>query len=286
MSESDPLTEAFSACEALARDMDKDRWLASLFIPERHRRDVLALVAFNAEIASVRDKVSSPLPGEVRLQWWRDAIQGAGHGAVTAHPVAAALLDTVARCRLPQTALIAMTEARIHDLYDDLFADLTALEAYCGETAGALFQLCALVLADMADPATGTLSGHAGCAYAMTGHLRAFASLAARGQVMVPQSVLADFGVTREAIIAGREEAGLRPMLAQMRGLARGHLDAVRRLIGAAPPEVRSAFLPLALCDGALRALDRAAPFASDPAPAQWRRQWALWRASRNPARL
>lgn len=277
----DPLEAAYATCDALVRDGDKDRWLACLFVPEPYRRHLMALCAFNVEIASVRERVSSPLPGEVRLQWWRDAVAKQGHGDVLANPVAAALLDTLDRCRLPPQALVTMTEARIHDLYDDLFPDVTALEAYCGETAGALLQLSALVLADGANPDTGTLAGHAGCAYAITGHLCSFALLASRGQVMIPQTILDSFGVTREAIVAGREETNLRPLLADMRRTARHHLEASRRLSGGIAPPVRAAFLPLALCEGALNALERSAPFQSHSGPSQWRRQWTLWRASR-----
>src|ERR671926_643162 len=96
--------DAYAHCADLVRDADKDRFLAALFAPEPARRGLLALYAFNVEVSRVRDRVSEPLPGEIRLQWWRDAISAReggldgghpGRGAAAdaaAHPVAAALL--------------------------------------------------------------------------------------------------------------------------------------------------------------------------------------------------
>ena len=95
-------SDDFAWCEALVRREDPDRWLASLFIPEAARRHVLALYAFNLEVARVREVVSEPMLGEIRLQWQRDALEKPDDGDVRANPVAAALLDAVARFDLPK----------------------------------------------------------------------------------------------------------------------------------------------------------------------------------------
>ena len=107
-----------------------------------------ALYAFSLEIARVRDSVSEALPGEIRLQWWRDALQGEARGDVMANPVAAALDDTVVRFRLPRQALVNLIDARVGDLYDDPIPTLNDLEGYCGETSSTLIRLASLILAD------------------------------------------------------------------------------------------------------------------------------------------
>jgi len=61
-------------CDALVRSADKDRWLTALFVPEERRPLIHALYAFNAELARIRDQVSQPMLGEIRLQWWEDAV--------------------------------------------------------------------------------------------------------------------------------------------------------------------------------------------------------------------
>ena len=70
------MPENFSYCERLVREEDRDRFLATLFAPARVRPALFALYAFDIEIAHVAARVSEPLAGEVRLQWWRDVVTG------------------------------------------------------------------------------------------------------------------------------------------------------------------------------------------------------------------
>src|SRR3954463_3398471 len=113
------MSDPFPHCEALVREADKDRFLATLFAPAKYRRPLFALYAFNLEIARVRELAREPMPGEIRLQWWRDVFSAAGGGDVRAHPVAAALTDTIVRHRLPLPVFTELIEARAFDLYDD-----------------------------------------------------------------------------------------------------------------------------------------------------------------------
>jgi len=92
------MQDNFAHCENLLREGDKDRFLATLFAPADKRGPLFALYAFNHEVARVRETVREPLAGEVRLQWWRDAVASGG-GEARAHPVAAALIDSIERFR-------------------------------------------------------------------------------------------------------------------------------------------------------------------------------------------
>ena len=75
--ETDRLAEAYAHVDEMVRRLDKDRYLAALWAPQDKRPHLLALYAFSAEIARIRDVVSDPLPGEVRARWWADVITGA-----------------------------------------------------------------------------------------------------------------------------------------------------------------------------------------------------------------
>ena len=88
-------------CAEFVRTHDFARYASALFVPAQARRALLALYAFNAEICRVHTQVSQPLPGEIRLQWWRDMLAGDGHGGVEGNPVAAELLQAVRSYRLP-----------------------------------------------------------------------------------------------------------------------------------------------------------------------------------------
>ena len=126
---------ASTHCETLVREGDPDRYFAALFAPADKRPHLFALYAFNHEIARVRETVSEALPGEIRLQWWRDTLQGEARGDVRANPIAAALDDAIVQFRLPRQALVDLIDARIFDLYDDPMPTLNDLEGYCGETS-------------------------------------------------------------------------------------------------------------------------------------------------------
>ena len=219
-----------------------------------------------------------PMAGEVRLQWWHDAIERPGSGDARANPVAAALLDTVVRFRLPIATLIALIEARRFDLYNDPMGTWAELEAYCERTSGALFALAARVLDARFDDAAAA-SRHAGIAVALTGLLRALPLHASRGQLYLPLDLLDRHGARPADILAGRPTAALAAALAELRQTARTHLEAYATI--AVPSGLAPAFLSVTLTELYLTRLDRQRnPFRPLEVP-QWRRQWRLWRAAR-----
>lgn len=241
----------------LVRGQDRDRYLSALYAPDDRRGALLALFAFNAEIASIRDRVSEPMPGEIRLQWWRDVIASGDPQAGAGHPVAEALLAAIGTYRLPQAAFDNYLEARIFDLYDDPMPSRTDLEGYCGETASALIQLAALVLDAPEAASHAELAGHAGCAQAITGLLQLLPMHRVRGQCYVPRDILAAAGMTPEEFVAdgGSQRSAL--VVQAMIALAREHHGAFARQAGAMPASLRPAFLPLALTGAYLDRLER-----------------------------
>lgn len=140
-----------SGLDDLVRRMDNDRWLASRFVSDiAARTDVVALVAFNYELARVAGGVTSALMGEIRLTWWREAMEELAAGkAPRKHPA----VEALAACGVDPTALAAMAEARLADLEEAPFADEAAVLSYLDATAGALAGLTARRLDASADPA-------------------------------------------------------------------------------------------------------------------------------------
>ena len=280
------MADSFDHCEELVRAGDKDRFLATLFAPHKYRRALYALYAFNLEVTRTRELAREPMPGEFRLQWWRDALGGAGPGEVEAHPVAASLRDVVVRYRLPPRMLVDLIDARSFDLYDEPMASLSYLERYAAQTSSALLELAARILGDGRDLGTSDLTRHAGIAYAITGLLRALPIHAARGQLYLPADLMQRHGAQSIDVLAGRATNELRAVLAELRLVARHHLGAARGLLNDMAPQVASALLPVALVRPALDRMERRSyqPFGPSELP-QWRRQWALWRAARSGLR-
>lgn len=263
----------------VVRTADRDRYVATLYAPEDKRADMLALHAFNAEMAAVRDRVRQPLPGEIRLQWWRDVIAGDA-GAASGHPVAEALVETIERRGLPRQALQNYLDARLFDLYDDPMPTRGDLEGYCGETAAAIIQLCAMVLDAEAAAGSAEASGHAGCAQAITGLLRLLPLHRRRGQCYVPKDILAASGTSPEEFLSGDGGTNAPRAVAAMIALAREHLTAFERAAATLPQILRPAYLPLAPALAVLAKMqgrEREMLDSSVGVPA-WRRQWEMFR--------
>ncbi|MGX1305580.1 phytoene synthase [Amorphus suaedae] len=277
------MNDSFSECQAILRQGDPDRFAAALYADEAHRPGLMALYAFHLELARVRELIRDPLPGEIRLQWWRDLLEGSGHGDVRGHPVADALLQTIDRYRLPRAPLVAMTEARIFDLYDDPMPDQDTFEGYAGETHGALFQLAALVLSDGRDPATGTLAGHAGVAETIAAVLRALPHHLRRGQVFLPADLLERHGTSAERMIANPGDPATRAAVREFAEHGLHHLGRCRLYGDTVPAATSPAFLTLALVPPVLEGTAAAGyePSASDLSGSRLRSLWRLWRAAR-----
>lgn len=276
-----PESIAFAA-EQL-RASDRDRYFATLVLPEKERVAITALCAFNADIGSVRDRAKEAAAGEIRLQWWTDALGGEGHGAVRANPLADVLLDVVAEYGLPVPALLRMIEARRFDLYDDPMPDLPTFEGYAGETASALYQLAAMVLNGGRPVEPGDAAGHLGVAHALIGHLRAFGYNASKGRLVLPRDVFATCGVKEADVRAGKETENLSVALTRFAELAGEHLRKADAAIAALPRELRSGFAPIAILRSQLKRLNLDAPFAPQPDLPDWQKIAALgwWKLRR-----
>jgi phytoene synthase len=280
------MADAFDHCEALLREGDKDRFLATLFAPPKYRRPLHALYAFNLEVARTRELAREPMPGEIRLQWWREVLGGMGRGDIDAHPVAAALRNTVVRYRLPPQALTGLIDARSFDLYDEPMASVDDLERYAKETSSVLIELAARILRDGRDPEIAEMAEHAGIAYAVVGLLKALPIHASRGQLYLPADLMHRYNAQPHDVLAGNATSELRAVLAELRLRARQHLTSVRENLSAVPAEILPALLPVVLARPALGRMERRSyqPFAPSELP-QWRRQWTLWRAARRSLR-
>jgi phytoene synthase len=279
------MQDAFAYCAELVRTADRDRFLCALFAPAEHRAALHALYAFNVEVARVREVAREPLPGEIRLQWWSEVVSGERSEEAAANPVASALLTVIERHRLAVPALTALLDARCFDLYDDPMARLADLEAYGQKTSSTLLALAAQILADVEGEVTEPVANPAGIAYAIAGLIRAFPQHAARRQLYVPLELLERHGVDPQDIFAGKSSKSLRAAFAELQDIARRHLVAAHQLIATLPDAALPAFLPVALVRPALDRLARRDPFAPvELSP--WRRQWLIWRAARNPARI
>jgi 15-cis-phytoene synthase len=258
----------------LLQQVDKDRWLACLLAPEAKRAHLLALYAFNFEIARIRETVSEPGLGEIRLQFWSDNIEALYAGQSPQHPIAEALKQAIDEAGLSKQGLLNLIEARRFDLYDDPMPDMQSLEGYLGETASILFMMAAQILnggllRDAADAA-----GFAGVAYGLHGLLLSAPIHARRGQLYLPGDILSRHGVSAAEARSGRDSEAMWSVHQALCGHIFQRLDEARLAIAKLPREIFPAFLPLAIIKPNLKALEKA------KTASQLQRQWHLWKAS------
>jgi phytoene synthase len=247
---SDPRAE----CQELVQRHDRDRFLSTLFAPDDRRPHLLALYAFNVEVVRIRDAVTEPQLGLIRLQWWRDTVESLyeGQGA-SGHPVAEALGAAIAQGRLPKQALLDLITAHECDLYDDPMPDVTALEAYLGETSSRLIQMAAMILDPAEAPRASEAAGLGGVAQGLA---LVLGDPRHRDPFLPP-------GMSLETAIAH----------------ARKRLTEAQALLPSLPKSLLPAFLTLSLTDTYLKQVAKAphAPLAVSPL----RRQFIMWWTAR-----
>lgn len=184
-----------NACAAIARRHDPERYLACLYAPPPRRDALLALLAANHEIAKTAEVVSEPAIGQIRLQWWRETLDGIEAGTPRVHEVAVPLAAATADHGLRLDRLRAIIDAREADLEGEPPASLDELDRYAAATAGELHAAMAEVLG--ADPVP---AGEAGAAWGLIGLMRAAPILVAAGRAPLPEELLQESRLSHQKI--------------------------------------------------------------------------------------
>lgn len=248
---------AIEVLAASARASEPDRYLAALLAPAPAQPGLLALAAFSAEIANVPRLVRrEPAMGGIRLQWWRDALE-LPRAERTGNPVADAVRAAMFAHALPADLLCEPIEARAGDLRADAIADDESLRQYLWKTEGVLFALAGRVLAAVPGPSLDAAATASGQAYGLARLLLRLPGTLARGRVPLPQTRLAATGVAPDELLRGAGAERLEGLFAALRGEARASLVAARQHVAQLPKGMRPAFLPLALVEPYLAALER-----------------------------
>ncbi len=249
--------EFLQQCRSLAHENERDRWLGSQLAPVHLRDHIAALLAYSGELARTRAAVSEPMLGQIRLQWWREAVDAAATGSVRAHPVAEALAPLLATGRVTAAALIALADAREADLNDDGFARRDDFFAYLDATSGALNLLMLDVLGAGRDGATREAARRIGRAFGILGHLRAAAINASQGRVVLPRDLLDDHGTGPAELLVGQPGPALEDAARELGFIAAGELAGARGLAH----DMRRVALPVLVlarfCDAYLARLKR-----------------------------
>ena len=273
------MDDAYAYCEKLVRERDRERFLSTLFAPQEKRPHLFAISAFDLEIAHVPDAVREPMAGEIRLQWWRDVLAGERHEEANTNPVAAAVLETIAKNKVPVAALSELIDARSFDLMAQPMGSREALDAYLMASVGRPLELQAGILdSSWRSPEEITAASRA---LGLTRVLRNIPHDVGRGRIFLPLDLLAKHGIHTASVLGGETSEGLGEAIGELRESARIELAGFRTM--RVPSSVLPAFLPLTLTPLYLARTQKSRydPFRSNVSVSALRSQFALWRAAR-----
>lgn len=236
--------------------MDNDRYVCASFAPQPARDDLLALYAFNLEVARIRESVREPLLGQMRLQWWREFLDRVFAGSTVDHPVAEALSSTIRRNALNRAEFECLLTGREQDMEEAAPADEAELISYADRTSGSLLVLALQVLG-VATPAATAAARNIGIAWALTGLLRAVPCHARARRVYLPSELNAKAGLNVWAMFEKGATPGISEVTEAVAQVAHSHLRQARD-IKEVPRRAGPVLLLATLADHYLAGLRRA----------------------------
>ena len=254
-----------SYCADLVRRDDHDRFLTALFAPAGLREDLLALYAFNLEVARTREMVREPMMGLVRLQWWRESIDGIYAGAPRRHAVIQPLAAAVHRHGLSRAHFDRLIDTRETDMEDTPPATLSALLDYAEGTSSSLVLLALEILSGppetdgkgRGEPALAA-GRDIGIAWALAGLLRAIPFHARAKRLYLPADLIEQSGVRAGDIFEFRPSPQLAEIVGEVTQAARTHLTKARKQRRHISRRLLAALLPGILADLYIRKLEKA----------------------------
>lgn len=220
--------------DTLVRRVDEDRWLASRFAPEAVRNRLIAIYAVNYELARTPETVRELALGDIRLEWWRSALEDIHQGrSVRSHPALEAYARAVDEAPLSLSVFEALIQARRVDWAAQPFEGAQEFDHYIARTAGGVMRLAieACGLRD-GDAAIDRLVSDAGWLWGVTGLLRAEPVLRTGGRNVLPapaeQLIRGAEGAFRALKSAQRPSSEIFPAIGYV-SLAPGYLRALSK---------------------------------------------------------
>lgn len=235
---------------------NRDRYYAVLSAPRAYREDLFALVQFADELAAVPDRVREPALGQIRLQWWRDSVDGLfdNPDSQPTVPVLAALSRAVHRRELSRTRLMAMIDAREQDVAGLSFEDISALVRHADGVAGELAVLMLEVVGETKAHVQAAARDSA-IAAQLADEMRALPTSIARGRVYLPMNACRDGGVDLAHLQTA--SGALQGVVTTVCGEARNHLQRACAQSVSHTRSIKPALMPMVFAYHDLRALKK-----------------------------
>lgn len=219
---------AHSYCADAVRRQDRYRYLTAALAPPEERKRLLALYALNLELAKAGEVTSEPMLAEIRLSWWREAMDELYRGEPRKHMVVEALADSKLAERVALQDLEALVDVRIEDLEPERFSNLDDLCRFAEDSAGALAAMAIRTL-DGGDDEVEAAARDIGTVWGLVGLMRNLPHSTLARRLYLPTEGLARLGVNLDQVYTGRAGEALKPLVADVLQAAETRLEAARR---------------------------------------------------------
>lgn len=268
--------ETYSAAQV--KKFDYDRFLITLFAKADIREDLFALYAFNHEVAKIREVVSEPMLGEIRLQWWREAIDGIVEHKPRNHEVVLPLDAAFHKHGLSSDMFIKVIDARSADIYDENPKTIADFEEYLGATSGNLMKIAAYISGER-DEHVLSLAYDLGLVWGLIGTMRSVRYHISLGKLALPQDLMDEYGVTKRDVTGMESGENIKNLIQALSVSARNHLDQIKADKKLLSKQVRPIFLLSSLSRSYLNMIKKADydPFAINEKASMFPRQCRLF---------
>ncbi|ALG67053.1 squalene/phytoene synthase family protein [Beggiatoa leptomitoformis] len=172
------------------------------FIPSSQREALIALHALFIELSDVVEECHEPHLAQLKLDWWRNELAALAQGTAK-HPVCLALSQPIERYQLPLHYFEELLDGIADNVHQPRYATFAQLETYCKRTAGILQLLCTATLGYQHE-STLKYAEQLGIALQLSYFLRNLHKHLQQGRVYIPQTELAQFVVSEEALFNGQ----------------------------------------------------------------------------------
>jgi phytoene synthase len=198
-------------CQQKAAASGSSFYYSFLFLPKPKRRAITALYAFCREVDDVADECTDINIARTKLAWWRAEIANLYAGNLQ-HPVTQALQDAVRDYNLAEEHFLEIIDGMEMDLDQNRYLDFKELHLYCYRVASVVGLLSASIFGYQ-DRKTLKYAHDLGLAFQLTNIVRDVGEDARRGRIYLPLDELAQFGVSEDDILHGRETDNVRRLL-------------------------------------------------------------------------
>uniref|UniRef100_A0A7S4K6T9 15-cis-phytoene synthase n=1 Tax=Guillardia theta TaxID=55529 RepID=A0A7S4K6T9_GUITH len=221
--------ESIAHCRDLVQHADVEGYLCLAFYPKEIRQHILAIKAFNVEVAKAADKSSNEKMTEIRLQWWRSVIEKLPTKQLPTHPVVDALCETFHKYDLDMDLLYSLVDKRIQDLNVKIPETLYYTEEYAEGTQGALLKLALKVLGAHTVPGNVKAAHQVGTAVGISMLMRGTKFHAQRNKVYIPRELASTCQLSISSLTRCEPSPELARCMQQMAILCREYLDEAKK---------------------------------------------------------